>query len=212
MEHIVELVRGHGFDEIVGDPRLHAADHPRVLRRGSQLGVEHRLLGRGDPARTAGERQAARASYLDETSLVISGDARATSTSARSSTPTARSGAAVDDRRSSGSRPARVRLVDNRRGRAGRAVPREAGRGEVFSDTINTGIYALEPEVLRQIRQMSPTTARRSSSPAARVGAPALRVRRSTATGRTSATRPVPGGKPRRARREGLPYSRECCD
>ena len=34
MEHIIELVRRHGIDEIVVTRRLHAAGDPRLLRRG----------------------------------------------------------------------------------------------------------------------------------------------------------------------------------
>ena len=61
--------------------------------------------------------------------------------------------------------------------------------GEVFSDTINTGIYVLEPEVLRHDPRRRAVRLLEGAVPAAaRRGRAALRIRRPTATGRTSGT------------------------
>ena len=61
--------------------------------------------------------------------------------------------------------------------------------GQVFSDTINTGIYVLEPEVLRaRARPTGRTTSRRSSSRCCSRWAGRCTGWSATATGRTSAT------------------------
>ena len=61
--------------------------------------------------------------------------------------------------------------------------------GQVFSDTINTGIYVLEPEVLQPRPDRPAVRLLEGALPAAaRDGPAALRLRAATATGRTSAT------------------------
>src|SRR5213592_3796295 len=74
MEHIVELVRAHGIAEIVAT----LAYMPQIIRgyfgEGSHLGVELDYSVEEVPAGTAGSVKLCE-HYLDETFLVVSGDA-----------------------------------------------------------------------------------------------------------------------------------------
>ena len=74
MEHIVELVRRHGMTQVVAT----LAYMPQIIRgyfgEGSQLGVEMDYSVEETPAGTAGSVKLVE-HYLDETFLVISGDA-----------------------------------------------------------------------------------------------------------------------------------------
>ena len=100
---------------------------------------------------------------LDETFLVISGDALCD----------VDLGSLVEAHRAKGAAVVEAKSVDNPL-EFGIVVTDEDGRverflekpswGQVFSDTINTGIYVLEPEVLRHVPDDRRTTSRRSSS------------------------------------------------
>jgi mannose-1-phosphate guanylyltransferase / phosphomannomutase len=150
MEHIIELVRVHGITSIVAT----LAYMPQVIRgyfgEGSHLGVELDYSVEEVPAGTAGSVKLLE-HYLDETFLVVSGDALTDMDL----------GALLEFHREKGGAAtiALKRVPDPLE--FGVVITAEDGRierflekpswGEVFSDTINTGIYALEPEVLRHI-------------------------------------------------------------
>ena len=74
IEHIVELLRGHGFDEVV----VTLAFMPQAIRSyfgdGESLGVDIEYSVEELPLGTAGSVRLA-SEKLDETFLVISGDA-----------------------------------------------------------------------------------------------------------------------------------------
>ena len=79
-------------------------------------------------------------------------------------------------------------VVTDEEGRVERFLEKPSW-GQVFSDTINTGIYVLEPEVLRHVPDRPAVRLLEGALPAAaRDGPAALRPRAATATGRTSAT------------------------
>jgi mannose-1-phosphate guanylyltransferase / phosphomannomutase len=150
MEHIVELLRRHGFDDIV----VTLAFMPQIIRsyfgNGAAHGVSIRYSVEETPAGTAGSVKMAE-EVLDETFLVISGDALCDIDL----------GKLVDFHRE---REALVTIglksVDNPL-EFGIVVTDEEGRierflekpswAQVFTDTINTGIYVIEPQVLRHI-------------------------------------------------------------
>ena len=76
--------------------------------------------------------------------------------------------------------------------------------GEVFSDTINTGIYVLEPEVLDAHPRRRAVRLLEGALPAAARGRrAALRIRRRRLLAGHREPDPVPGGEPRRPRRQG---------
>ena len=150
MEHIVELLRQHGFEDVV----VTLAFMPQAVRSyfgsGESLGVRMSYSVEETPAGTAGSVLLAR-DELDDTLLVISGDALCD----------VDLGALVRFHREKGA-SATIGLVsvDNPL-EFGIVVTDEDGRierflekpswGQVFSDTINTGIYVLEAEVLRHV-------------------------------------------------------------
>jgi mannose-1-phosphate guanylyltransferase/phosphomannomutase len=155
MEHIIELLRRHGFDEVI----VTLAFLPQAIESyfgdGESTGVsidyslEATPMGTAGSVRLAGQR-------IDEPFLVISGDALTDfdlSSLVRSHTE---SDAAVT---------IALKAVDNPLD-FGIVVTGEGGRierflekptwGQVFSDTINTGIYVLDPSVLRHIPDDTP--------------------------------------------------------
>ena len=150
MEHILELVRRHGITSGVAT----LAYMPQVIRgyfgEGSHLGVELDYSVEEVPAGTAGSVKLVEP-YLDETFLVVSGDAL-TDMDLTS---------LIEFHRYKGAMAtiALKRVPDPLE--FGVVITAEDGRierflekptwGEVFSDTINTGIYVLEPEVLREV-------------------------------------------------------------
>jgi mannose-1-phosphate guanylyltransferase / phosphomannomutase len=150
MEHIIDLLKEHGFEDII----VTVAFLPQAIRSyfggGESLGVDVSYSVEESPLGTAGSVRLA-AGRLDDTFLVISGDALCD----------------VDltklvefHREKKASVTIGLKAVDNPL-EFGIVVTDEAGRierflekpswGQVFSDTINTGIYVLEPEVLRHI-------------------------------------------------------------
>jgi mannose-1-phosphate guanylyltransferase / phosphomannomutase len=150
MEHIVELLRRHGFEDIV----VTLAFMPQAIRGyfgdGDSQGVRIRYSVEETPAGTAGSVKLAEEA-LDEPFVVISGDALCDIDLS----------ALVEFHRE---REALVTIalksVDNPL-EFGIVVTDEDGRierflekptwAQVFTDTINTGIYVVQPEVLRHI-------------------------------------------------------------
>jgi mannose-1-phosphate guanylyltransferase/phosphomannomutase len=150
MEHIVELLKDHDFDDIV----VTVAFMPQAIRTyfgaGEAYGVSIRYSVEESPAGTAGSVKLAEEA-LEETFLVISGDALCDIDL----------GALIRFHREKGGLATlALKSVDNPL-EFGIVVTDEDSRierflekpswGQVFTDTINTGIYVLEPEVLRHV-------------------------------------------------------------
>ncbi|OPZ75685.1 MAG: D-glycero-alpha-D-manno-heptose 1-phosphate guanylyltransferase [Firmicutes bacterium ADurb.Bin456] len=147
MTHIVDLLKKHNFDDI----GVTLQYQPEAIRshfgNGAEYGVNFRYYVEETPLGTAGSVKNA-AGFLDGTFLVISGDALTDLDLSR----------AVEFHKTKG---ALATLVLTRvecpleygvviTGDDGRITQflEKPGWGEVFSDTVNTGIYVLEPEVL----------------------------------------------------------------
>jgi mannose-1-phosphate guanylyltransferase/phosphomannomutase len=145
-EHVVNLLRRHGFDEIVVTVGFLASMIRTYFGDGSELGVRLVYATEETPLGTAGSVLNA-IDELDDRFLVISGDVvtdvdltalvefhdkrAAVATLALES---------VDNPLEFG-----IVIIDGE-GRIERFLEKP-GWGDVFSDTINTGIYVLEPEV-----------------------------------------------------------------
>ncbi|MDX6398016.1 MAG: mannose-phosphate guanylyltransferase / phosphomannomutase [Gaiellaceae bacterium] len=150
MEHILELLRSHGLEDIV----VTLAFMPQAIRSyfgdGDSLGLNIEYSIEELPLGTAGSVRLASAK-LDETFVVISGDALCdldlTSLVARHK----ETGAAVTIGLKSVENPLEFGIVvTDDDGKVERFLEKPSW-GQVFSDTINTGIYVLEPEVLTHI-------------------------------------------------------------
>ena len=150
MEHALDLLRKHGLTEVV----VTLAFMPQAIRTyfgdGESIGLEMDYSVEEQPLGTAGSVGLAK-ERLTDTFLVISGDALCdVDLTALIETHRAK-GAAVTIGLKSVDNPLEFGIVvmdDD--GRVERFLEKPSW-GQVFSDTINTGIYVLEPEVLQHI-------------------------------------------------------------
>jgi mannose-1-phosphate guanylyltransferase/phosphomannomutase len=150
MEHILELLRRHGFQDVI----VTVAFLPQAIRGyfgdgetmalNIEYSVEETPLGTAGSVRLASDR-------LDETFLVISGDALCDIDIGALVAFHKEKGSAVTIGLKSVENPLEFGIVvTDEDGRIERFLEKPSW-GQVFSDTINTGIYVLEPEVLRHI-------------------------------------------------------------
>src|ERR671933_2398833 len=150
MEHILELLRTHGFEEVV----VTVAFLPQAIRSyfgdGDSLGLRLEYSVEESPLGTAGSVRLA-SDRLDDTFLVISGDALCDIDLTRLVEFHREQGADVTIALKSVDNPLEFGIVvTDDEGRVERFLEKPSW-GQVFSDTINTGIYVLEPEVLRHV-------------------------------------------------------------
>ena len=150
MEHILDLLRRHGMNEVV----VTLAFMPQAIRTyfgdGTTLEMDVDYSVEEQPLGTAGSVRLAR-ERLEETFLVISGDALCDVDLTALVAAHREKGAAVTIGLKSVDNPLEFGIVViDEDGRVERFLEKPSW-GQVFSDTINTGIYVLEPEVLRHI-------------------------------------------------------------
>jgi mannose-1-phosphate guanylyltransferase / phosphomannomutase len=155
MEHIVELLKRHGFEDVI----VTVAFLPQAIRsyfgNGESLGVDIGYSVEESPLGTAGSVKRA-AGRLDDTFLVISGDALCDVDLTELVKAHREKGASVTIGLKSVENPLEFGIVvTDDDGRVERFLEKPSW-GQVFSDTINTGIYVLEPEVLKHIPQDRP--------------------------------------------------------
>ena len=155
MEHIIELLRQHGMDEIV----VTVAYLPQVIRGyfgdGESLGVNLHYSVEETPLGTAGSVKNAE-ELLDDTFLVISGDALCDFDLTELVGRHRERGAIATIALRSVENPLEFGVVIiDADGRIERFLEKPSW-GQVFSDTINTGVYVLEPEVLQSIPEGEP--------------------------------------------------------
>jgi mannose-1-phosphate guanylyltransferase/phosphomannomutase len=150
MEHILELLKRHGFEDVI----VTVAFLPQAIRSyfggGEALGMEVGYSVEESPLGTAGSVRLA-AGRLDDTFLVISGDALCDLDLTKLVEFHREKQASVTIGLKSVDNPLEFGIVvTDDDGRVERFLEKPSW-GQVFSDTINTGIYVLEPEVLRHI-------------------------------------------------------------
>ena len=157
MEHIVELLRRHSFTEVRATLYYLGDDIRNHFGDGSDFGIHISYSMEETPMGTAGSVKLCEEFVGDGTFLVISGDALTDIDLS----------AAVAFHRERGALATLVLarlenpleygiVVTNDDGRIVRFLEKPSW-GEVFSDTVNSGIYVLEPEVLRAIERGRPT-------------------------------------------------------
>src|SRR5205807_5844946 len=145
MEHIVELLRGHGMEDVI----VTVAFLPQAIRSyfgdGESLGVNIEYSVEESPLGTAGSVRLA-SGKLDDTFVVISGDALTDVNLQKIVDFHREKGAAVTIGLKSVENPLEFGIVvTDDEGRVERFLEKPSW-GQVFSDTINTGIYVLEAE------------------------------------------------------------------
>jgi mannose-1-phosphate guanylyltransferase/phosphomannomutase len=145
-EHVVNLLRRHGFEDIVVTVAF-LANHVRTyFGDGSEFGVRMVYATEETPLGTAGSVLNAR-DELDERFLVISGDVLTDIDLSELVLFHDKKGSKVTLALKAMENPLEFGIViTGADGRIERFLEKP-GWGDVFSDTINTGIYVLEPEV-----------------------------------------------------------------
>src|SRR6266487_3204719 len=150
MEHIVRHVHNHGFKDIVVTVQFLASQVRNYFGDGSDMGVDLTYATETTPLGTAGSVKNA-AEQLDDTFLVISGDALTDVDLGELVAFHRRSGAVVTVALKRMDNPLEFGIViTGEDGRIERFLEKP-GWGEVFSDTINTGIYVIEREILELV-------------------------------------------------------------
>jgi mannose-1-phosphate guanylyltransferase/phosphomannomutase len=149
-EHVVNLLRRHGFEDIVVTVAF-LANHIRTyFGDGSEFGVRMVYATEETPLGTAGSVLNAR-QELDERFLVISGDVLTDIDLSELIAFHEKQGSVATLALKAMENPLEFGIViTDADGRVERFLEKP-GWGDVFSDTINTGIYVLEPEVFNWI-------------------------------------------------------------
>ncbi|TMK66529.1 MAG: mannose-1-phosphate guanyltransferase [Actinobacteria bacterium] len=146
MEHVVALLAQHSFDDIVVTVAFLANQIRDYFGDGSDFGVRLRYATEESPLGTAGSVQNASAE-LDDTFLVISGDVLTDIDLSAFVKAHRDSGAQASIALKHVENPLEFGIViTNADGTVERFLEKPSW-GQVFSDTINTGIYVLEPQV-----------------------------------------------------------------
>jgi mannose-1-phosphate guanylyltransferase/phosphomannomutase len=150
MLHIIDLLKKHGITELI----LLLYHQPMVIKNffgdGSEFGVHITYVTPLEDFGTAGAVKAA-AKFLDERFLIISGDLLTDFDLSQVLRFHEEKGAKATITLTSVKDPLQFGVViTDKEGRITKFLEKP-GWGEVFSDTINTGIYVLEPEVLAMI-------------------------------------------------------------
>ena len=148
MEHILDLLRRHGITEVVATLHYLADEIESYFGDGSAFGVSLKYVVEDTPLGTAGAVKLAQDMLRDDSFLIISGDAltdldlSAMLHHHRST----KADATIALQRVTNPLEYGV-VVTDERARITRFLEKPSW-GEIFSDTINTGIYALEPAIL----------------------------------------------------------------
>ncbi len=151
MEHVLRLLRRHGFDETVVTVQFLASMVRNYFGDGEESGMTLQYATEDIPLGTAGSVKNAEDALRDAPFLVISGDALTDidlsdlvrfhkDHAALVTVALAR----VPDPLEFGI------VIADEQGRIQRFLEKPTW-GQVFSDTVNTGIYVMEPEVLAQV-------------------------------------------------------------
>jgi mannose-1-phosphate guanylyltransferase/phosphomannomutase len=152
MEHIVDLLRNHGITDLVSILYFQPDHITQHFGDGSAFGVKMQYITADADYGTAGAVRNAIHLIGDEPVIVISGDVL---------TDFDLSAAIREHQERSADATIALTSVDNPLAFGIVIVDRQTGRivrflekptwGEVFSDTINTGIYILEPSALARV-------------------------------------------------------------
>src|SRR5437764_528459 len=150
LRHIRGLLRGHGFTDVVVTVQFLASIIRNFFGDGSDLDLSLSYATEDEPLGTAGSVKNAE-HLLDDTFLVVSGDAVTDIDLQEVVRFHREKGAAVTVTLKRVENPLEFGIViTDEEGRIERFLEKP-GWGEVFSDTINTGIYVVDPEVMRHV-------------------------------------------------------------
>lgn len=150
MEHVVRLLALHGFDDIVVTVAFLANQIRNYFGDGSELGVRMRYAMEETPLGTAGSVRNA-AAELDDTFLVISGDVLTDVDLGVILESHQKADALATIGLQRVENPLEFGIVITGEDGLVERFLEKPTWGEVFSDTVNTGIYVLQPEIFELI-------------------------------------------------------------
>jgi len=156
MEHVLRLLKRHGFDETVVTVQFLASLVRTYFGDGEELGMHLSYATETTPLGTAGSVRNAHAALRDDAFLVISGDALTDIDLGALVRAHREAGALVTACLTRVPDPLEFGIVIQREdGRIDRFLEKPTW-GQVFSDTVNTGIYVMEPEVFDHVEPGRP--------------------------------------------------------
>ncbi|HEY3844427.1 MAG TPA: NDP-sugar synthase, partial [Acidimicrobiales bacterium] len=151
MEHVLRLLRRHGFTDTVVTVQFLAALIRNYFGDGEDFGMNLQYATEEMPLGTAGSVKNAEDALRDEPFLVISGDALTDIDLTAMVRFHKEQGALVTVGLTRVPDPLEFGIViADEDGRIQRFLEKPTW-GQVFSDTVNTGIYVMEPEVLAEV-------------------------------------------------------------
>ena len=151
MEHVLRLLRRHGFTDTVVTVQFLASMVRNYFGDGEDFGMSLQYATEQTPLGTAGSVRNAEDALRDEPFLVISGDALTDMDLTGLVRFHQDSGALVTVGLARVPDPLEFGIViSDDDGRIQRFLEKPTW-GQVFSDTVNTGIYVMEPEVLKEV-------------------------------------------------------------
>lgn len=147
MEHVLRLLKRHGLNETVVTVQFLASLVRNYFGDGEELGMELTYANEEKPLGTAGSVKNAEEALKDDAFLVISGDALTDFDLTDLIAFHKEKGALVTVCLTRVPNPLEfgITIVDEE-GKVERFLEKPTW-GQVFSDTVNTGIYVMEPEV-----------------------------------------------------------------
>jgi mannose-1-phosphate guanylyltransferase / phosphomannomutase len=146
MEHVVDLLKQHGFDDIIVTVAFRANAIRTYFGNGAEFGVRMVYATEETPLGTAGSVRNAM-EQLDEPFLVISGDVLTDIDLGAVVEFHERKKAMATIGLKSMENPLEFGIVITAPDGSVERFLEKPSWGEVFSDTINTGVYVLDPEI-----------------------------------------------------------------
>src|SRR6266566_4491416 len=151
MDHVLRLLRKHSFDETIVTVQFLASMVRNYFGDGEEFGMGLQYATEDIPLGTAGSVKNAESALNDGPFLVISGDALTDIDLSDLVRFHKDNGALVTVALARVPDPLEFGIViANSDGKIERFLEKPTW-GQVFSDTVNTGIYVMEPEVLAQV-------------------------------------------------------------
>ena len=151
MEHVLRLLKRHGFEETIVTVQFLAALVRNYFGDGEDVGMFLQYATEEMPLGTAGSVKNAEDALKDSPFLVISGDALTDMDLTEMRRFHKENGALVTVGLTRVPDPLEFGIViADEDGRIQRFLEKPTW-GQVFSDTVNTGVYIMEPEVLAEV-------------------------------------------------------------
>jgi mannose-1-phosphate guanylyltransferase/phosphomannomutase len=148
MEYIIELLKDHGIDQIIVTLHYLADEIVSYFGDGSEWGVQLIYSVEDEPLGTAGAVKMVE-EYLDDTFVIISGDGLTDFNLSEIIRFHREKGSMATLTLTRVDNPLEYGVVITEEDGSIRRFLEKPSWGEVFSDTVNTGIYIVEPEVFK---------------------------------------------------------------